>query len=321
VKRGLVIGKFMPIHNGHVALINFAASQCDEVIVSMSYAASDPIDPSLRFSWIVEIFRDDPRIRPAMVEDNFDDDSLPLDKRTGLWAAFIQKTFPPVDAIFSSEEYGEPFAAHLGAVHRTFDLPRTQFPVSASKIRLTPFVFWDFIPLVVRPFFVKKICFYGPESTGKSSMTIRMAEHYTTTYVPEVAREMLITNDFSVDDIIRIGYGHYERIQEKVKSANRFLMCDTDAITTQIYADYYLGTIPPALVELENKVNYAHYFLFDIDVPWIDDGLRDLGHLRREMFVIFKKALEKRKISYTLVRGDWMEREKSVRNVLNKFLQ
>jgi HTH-type transcriptional repressor of NAD biosynthesis genes len=32
--RGLVIGKFMPVHNGHIALINFAASQCDELIVS-----------------------------------------------------------------------------------------------------------------------------------------------------------------------------------------------------------------------------------------------------------------------------------------------
>jgi HTH-type transcriptional repressor of NAD biosynthesis genes len=320
VNRGLVIGKFMPVHNGHIALINFAASQCDEVIVSMSYTTSDAIDPTLRFSWISEIFKNDQRIKPAMVEDNFDDDSLPLDKRTEIWAAFIQKTFPQIDAIFSSEEYGEPFAAHLGAVHRMFDLPRTQFPVSASKIRQTPFAFWDFIPPVVRPYFVKKICFYGPESTGKSSMAIRMAGHYATTYVPEVAREMLITNDFSVEDIIRIGYAHHERIQEKVKSANKFLMCDTDAITTQIYADYYLGTIPRVLVELENKVEYTHYFLFDIDVPWIDDGLRDLGHLRKEMFVIFKEALEKRKINYTLVTGDWQQREDNVRNVLDKFL-
>jgi HTH-type transcriptional repressor of NAD biosynthesis genes len=321
VKRGLVIGKFMPVHNGHVALINFAASHCDEVIVSMSYTATDPIDPTLRFSWIADIFKNDPKIKPAMVEDNFDDESLPRDKRTRIWADFIKKTFPPVDEVFSSEEYGEPFANHLGAVHKSFDPFRTWFPVSASKIRQAPFVFWDFIPPVVRPYFLKKFCFYGPESTGKSSMTVHMAEHYSTTYVPEVAREMLITNDFSVDDIIRIGHAHYERIQEKVKTANKFLMCDTDAITTQIYSDYYLGTVPPVLIELENKVHYDHYFLFDIDVPWIDDGLRDLGHLRKEMFIIFREALEKRRIKYTLVAGDWQQRNNKVKNVLNKFLQ
>lgn len=54
MKRGLVIGKFMPIHNGHTALINFAASQCDELIVSMSYTPDDKINPELRFQWIKE---------------------------------------------------------------------------------------------------------------------------------------------------------------------------------------------------------------------------------------------------------------------------
>lgn len=50
MKRALVIGKFMPIHNGHIALIEFAATQADEVIVSMSYTPNDPIDPDLRFT-------------------------------------------------------------------------------------------------------------------------------------------------------------------------------------------------------------------------------------------------------------------------------
>jgi HTH-type transcriptional repressor of NAD biosynthesis genes len=321
LKRGLVIGKFMPVHNGHVSLINFAASECDEVIVSMSVTSSDPIDAALRFSWITEIFKKNPKIKPAMVADDFDDDSLPLTKRTAIWAAFIQKTYPKIDAVFSSEEYGESFANHLGATHRMFDNSRVQFPVSASKIRQAPFIFWDFIPPVVRPYFVKKICFYGPESTGKSSLTIRMAETYNTTYVPEVAREMLTTNDFSAADIVRIGHAHYDRIEEKLKLANKFLMCDTDAITTQIYSDFYLGIVPTELTALENKVRYDHYFLFDIDVPWIDDGLRDLGHLRKEMFIIFKEALEKRAIKYTLVSGDWQQREAILKNVLDKFLQ
>jgi len=53
MKRGLVIGKFMPIHNGHIALINFAKAHCDELIVSLSYT---PNDPQLRFNWTKEIF-------------------------------------------------------------------------------------------------------------------------------------------------------------------------------------------------------------------------------------------------------------------------
>jgi HTH-type transcriptional regulator, transcriptional repressor of NAD biosynthesis genes len=320
VIRGLVIGKFMPIHNGHLALIRFAASQCDELIVSLSFTPADPILGSMRFSWLQQIFKDDLKIKPALVEDNFDDESLPLTHRTKVWADFIRKTYPPIDVVFGSEQYGESFASNLGARHRLFDLHRVEVPVSATLIRQHPLRYWEFLPKVVQPFFVKKICFYGPESTGKSSMTLRMAEKYNTTLVPEVAREMLITNNFSEADIIRIGEAHHERIQQKIKEANKFLMCDTDAITTQLYAHYYLGVVPEVLFALEKQTHHDHYFLFDIDVPWIDDGLRDLGHLRKEMFTLFKNALHERNIPYTRVYGSWDEREQIVIRVLDSFL-
>jgi len=159
---------------------------------------------------------------------------------------------------------------------------------------------------------IKKICLYGPESTGMSTLAINLAAKFETTFVPEVAREMLITNDFSVQDIINIGIKHAERIKEKLLSANQILFCDTDVITTQIYSQYYLHVIPEILYQLEKETIYDHYFLMDIDVPWVADGLRDLGHKREEMLGIFKEALESRKIAYTLLRGSFAEREAQV---------
>jgi HTH-type transcriptional repressor of NAD biosynthesis genes len=119
----------MPIHQGHVALINFAAAQCDELIVSMSYTDNDAIPASLRFQWIEEIFKDKPSVKPALVKDDFDDESLPLSERTKIWSDFIQQRYPPVQLIFSSEEYGESFAANINAKHVSIDTPRTSFPV------------------------------------------------------------------------------------------------------------------------------------------------------------------------------------------------
>lgn len=81
MNRGLVIGKFLPIHNGHVALIRFAASQCDELLVSMSYTATDTIDSQLRFSWIQEIFKDELNIKVHCILDDFDDEALRSQKR------------------------------------------------------------------------------------------------------------------------------------------------------------------------------------------------------------------------------------------------
>jgi HTH-type transcriptional repressor of NAD biosynthesis genes len=321
MKRGLVIGKFMPIHVGHVALVEFAAAQCDELIVSMSFTSIDHIGPHIRFNWIQEIFKDRPNIKPAMEEDNFDDETLPLMERTKIWADFIRKKFQTIHVVFSSEDYGLPFANNLNCAHVSFDATRNQFPVSASLIRKNPFRYWNFIPEVVKPYYVKRICFYGPESTGKSNMAERFAKKYDTQFVPEVARELLTKNDFTVEDIIAIGHAHYNRIHEKLKTANKILFCDTDAITTQIYSQHYLGIVPPVLYELETKVIYDLYVLFDIDVPWIPDGLRDLPHLRQEMFLQFKQALEKRNIHYVLVSGSWQQRETIVEHSINKLLQ
>lgn len=163
-------------------------------------------------------------------------------------------------------------------------------------------------------------CFYGPESTGKSTMAKRMAERYQTECVLEVSREMITSNAFTVEDILRIGRAQTARVLEKMKTANRILFCDTDLITTAIYSDTYLRVIPPALAELEKQVRYDQYFLFDIDVPWVADGLRDLGGKRLQMYDRFKKELERRKIPYIPVNGSFEEREVKIADVVEAWL-
>ncbi len=318
--RGVIIGKFLPIHCGHIAMIEFALQHCDELIVSMSYTPDDPIEAQLRFSWIKEIFKNEPRIIPQIIADDFDDEKLPLGERTNHWASVLKKVYPKADVIISSEEYGIPLAQHMGARHISFDPDRKKFPVSASLIRQQPFKFWEFIPEIVRPYFVKKICFYGPESTGKSTMAKEMAKVYKTEYVPEVARELITSNEFSLDDIIRIGHAQTNRVKEKVKTANKILFCDTDLITTEIYSQYYLKQIPTVLFELEKEIIYDKYFLFDIDVEWVEDGLRDLGNQRQQMLDVFRLELEKRQIPFTWVRGNYDQRRAIIQKEINQLL-
>ena len=149
----------MPVHNGHLALIEFAQDHCDELIVSMSYTPNDPIDGVLRYSWLNEILGANSKIKTAMVKDDFDNELLPIRERTLIWADFIRRTFPKIDVVFSSEHYGEFFAHHLNAENVLFDLKRSLHPISATSIREDALRYWDFIPKVVRPYFVKKICF------------------------------------------------------------------------------------------------------------------------------------------------------------------
>ena len=167
---------------------------------------------------------------------------------------------------------------------------------------------------------IKKICFYGPESTGKSTMAKHMAEFYKTEWVPEVAREFVTTNDFTIDDIIKIGHAQINCVLEKTKTANKILFCDTDLITTQIYCRHYLKEVPHVLIELEKLIKYDLYFLFEPDVPWVADGLRDLGEKRKEMLEVFKLELVRRSITYIVVKGNWEEREEIIKQEVNKLL-
>ena len=167
---------------------------------------------------------------------------------------------------------------------------------------------------------MKKVCFYGPESTGKSFLAAKLARIYKTEFVPEVAREVITSSKFSVDDIIRIGQLQTARVKQKEKTANKVLICDTDLITTQIYSRQYLGIVPPELIELEKEINYDLYFLFDIDVPWIADGLRDLGERREEMYGIFRDELLRREISFITVSGSFDQREAIVKAGIDKLI-
>ncbi|GAB3336676.1 nicotinamide-nucleotide adenylyltransferase [Larkinella ripae] len=320
MKKGLIFGKFMPVHRGHIALIEFAAARCHHLIVSLNCTLNDPIDPEQRMAWLRALFGHRPEIEVVMVKDDFSDDSLPLGEATRLWSDFIRQRFPDIDGFFCSEPYGEPLAQHLGLPCVWFDRARKQVPVSATQIRQHPARYWGFIPDVVRPYFVKKICLFGPESVGKTTLAEQLAAHYQTVFVHEVARDLITSNDLAPDDYIRIGHAQTQAVLAATQKANKFLICDTDLITTELYADHYLQEVPPVLYELEKQVIYDRYFLLNIDVPWISDGLRDLGHRREEIYQRFKTALDERGIAYTDVSGTWEQRWATVTAEIDHLL-
>ncbi|MEZ0539576.1 adenylyltransferase/cytidyltransferase family protein [Fibrella arboris] len=151
---GLVFGKFMPVHTGHLALIDFARQQCDQLIVSMSYTFTDPIPADLRLAWLTELLAPFPTITVTAALDDFHDPSLPLWEATKAWATFIRNRFPTVSVFFASEAYGPPLAHHSGLRYVPFDQARRLVPVSATLIRENPSQYDQFLPAVVKPYFI-----------------------------------------------------------------------------------------------------------------------------------------------------------------------
>ena len=152
-------------------------------------------------------------------------------------------------------------------------------------------------------------------------MALKMANLYSTVSVPEVARELIVNNDLTVEDFIEIANAQNQRVIDQSKVANKLLFCDTDIITTQIYATHYLGNYLSALDEYEQAITYDYYFLLNTDIAWVADDLRDLGDKREEMYQVFKQGLIKRNIPFVEVSGNYEEREMLVTSFINQLLQ
>ncbi|UQD55262.1 DUF4301 family protein [Flavobacterium sp. K5-23] len=155
-----------------------------------------------------------------------------------------------------------------------------------------------------------KIAMFGPESTGKTTLAIQLAEYYKTDWVPEFAREYL-QNKWDdkqqicdVNDMLPIAYGQTQLENKKVTQANKYLFCDTNLMVTKVFSELYYNYCDPVLEKAAKEHQYDLFFLTDIDVPWEKDDLRDKPEGRASVFSVFKQSLIDGKKPFITLSGD-----------------
>jgi len=313
---GLVIGKFMPLTKGHISLINFALKNCDELIVAVCTQTGEVIDGDIRYQWVKKEFENNKKIRIEWLVTDLPNSSVSNRGISKVWAGYLKKKFPSAEIFFASEKYGEYVAEYMNIKYKLYDVDRKIVPISATMIRNNPFKYWDFIPEIVKPYFNKKICIYGSDSCGKSTLTMDLAKYYKTTYVPELARNIIEWGNLDCDNLKTIHLDQFAKMQyEAIKSmnniANKLLICDSDNITTQIYSNVYCGEVTDETRRYE--ISYDLYLFLDIDTNYIEEGQRNLKDRRFEMKQRFIDELNKRNTPFTLINGSWDERfDKSI---------
>lgn len=312
-----MLGKFNPLHLGHIALIEFAQDKCDELIVLICASEKETISGSTRVNWVKDCFKSNSKIRPILLnylEAELPNTSISSKEVSTVWALKLKTLFPKIDIIFSSEIYGDYLADILECRHICFDIDRKAFNISSTEINSNVFKYWNFLPTSVRPFYVKKICIYGTESTGKSTITEKLANYFQTTFVPEMAREIIEeTEECTETHLLQIAELHAKTINEKTKIANKLLFVDTDLNITSSYSQYLFRKMLFVDSWVEEANNFDLYLYLDNDAPFIQDGTRLDKQRRDELNISHKKQLINKGIKYQLVTGNWDERfEKSV---------
>jgi NadR type nicotinamide-nucleotide adenylyltransferase len=179
-----------------------------------------------------------------------------------------------------------------------------------------------------QPSNIIKVVLFGPESTGKTTLSEQLARHYHTVWVPEYAREYLQrkwNNERKTcepDDLLPIAEGQMKLENDLTKKATDILICDTDLLETKVYSEaYYIGNCDPILEKHALENTYDLYFLTYVDIPWEADDLRDKPGEREEMFSYFQKTLEKYNRNFVILKGDKKKRMKTATEHIEKLLK
>jgi len=312
----LIIGKFMPPHLGHQYLIDFAKNYVDKLNVLVCSIKSEPMPGSLRYRWVREMFPD-----VNVISFTYENPQEPHEHINfwQIWRDTIYKVLPQgADYLFASEKYGWKLADVLQMNYVPVDHARELVPVSGTAIRQDPQKNWSFIPSQVRPHFIKRVCIFGPESTGKSTLARDLAKHFNTLYVHEYARGLIDAQngECSYADIEKIAKGQIAAEAAIARQANKVMFCDTDLITTTIWSKILFKKCPAWIEEEATRRKYDLYLLLDIDVPWVADKQRFLPEKRKWFLDLCIKELKRRNKPYVLISGNWQERfKKAVKEV------
>ena len=182
--------------------------------------------------------------------------------------------------------------------------------------------------LTQQPANIIKVVLFGPESTGKTTLSKQLARYYNTVWAPEYAREYLQKKwnnerkTCEADDLIPIAIGQMELENRLATKADKVLICDTDLLETKVYSEeYYGGFVDPILDKASIENAYDLYLLTYIDTPWEEDDLRDRPELRREMFAAFENALKKHHRPYILLQGNKETRLKTAVKAIDQLIK
>lgn len=338
-RRGLVVGKFCPLHRGHELVIQTAIANCDEVLV-ISYTKPEFAEcpPLKREAWIQALF---PSVKTLVLNDellyhlcaqhNLQHAAIPQNDASDI----IHRKFVgwlcwdllhlTVDAVFTSEDYGDGFSIALTAYfkerghpsqmvkHVCVDKARTLIPTTGTSIRTDPHLHRQFLSPAVYASFVKRICILGGESTGKTTLSIALANHFETVWAPEYGRELWDARrgDLEYEDLLKIGQEQISREKALAEKANHWLFCDTAPLTTLFYSVSMFNQADPQLQELANR-RYDAVFLCAPDFPFVQDGTRKDDDFRQRQHRWYLNTLAEKDLPYFLISGSLESRIKAV---------
>lgn len=140
-----------------------------------------------------------------------------------------------------------------------------------------------------------RIAVTGPESSGKTTLAMQLAEQFNGQYIPEYAREYVekLSVHYTFEDVENIAkaqIGQYEATQ--INSGNLFIF-DTWLIITKVWFNWVYGRVPIWLDEQIRRCQVDLFLVCRPDLPWEADAVRENGGENRiRLFELYLEELK-----------------------------
>ena len=322
MRRGLTLGKFAPFHKGHQMLVETALDEVDELVVMVYATDLTNVPLQVRAGWIRALYPTVRIIEAWDGPDGYGDTPEICREQESYILGKLNRL--RITHFYSSEFYGDHVSRALGAVDRRIDEARTTVPISGTALREDYFAGRQYLAPVVYADLITKVCFMGAPSTGKTTLARTMAERYNTVWMPEYGAEYWLEHHvdrrITLDQFEEIAPEHNSREDELTLQSRKYLFCDTNPITTYLFAKDYHGTAGPVLTRLAMAAEkrYDLFFLCDTDIPYADTWDRSGDQKRKWFQDQIVGDLAERRIPYFRVGGTLEERVSQVNQVLQQ---
>ena len=147
--RGLIVGRFQPLHKGHLSVIREVLRRCDELIIVIgsaeeSHTDRNPFTAGERYQMILSSLTDEERRRVLIVP-------IRDVNRYSVWVNHLESYVPPFDEVFSNSDLTRTLFKHAGyEVHKTKAYNPKEYSATEVRRRIVAGERWqNLVPLPV----------------------------------------------------------------------------------------------------------------------------------------------------------------------------